>query len=391
MRICLLAHNFRNDNGTGVFARRLVRGLEENLGAEVVPLTALGGGIPAEQTILYPSMFKLLFTIPRVRRIVKSCDAVHALDLYPYGIVATLAAYGLKKKIILTAVGTGSLKVLYHSYPPLTWLARWSYGQASAVTAISRFTRDAILERVPHLAVRVINPGIDHERFLGVDNGRAERGEATILDSTGRSHTVKSLTPYILSVGALRHRKGYHISIRAFAKIAKTFPNLKYVIVGKQYGRPYYEKMIYHIRRLGLEGRVVILDTVRDERIITRLYRGAELFFLFPLPSGYDVEGFGIVFLEAAASGLPIVAARTGGVEDAVDEGRNAILVPAGDLGVYSDSNSSDPFAEAIKAILESTALRKRMSEASVEFAAKSRWEARIREYLDIYRSFLWS
>ncbi len=102
MRICLLTHNLKNDNGTGVFSARLLRGLQEKLGAQVVALTTEKSGSPFEQPILHHSIVKFFGVTPRVRKVIKSCDAVHAIDAYPYGIIAALAALGLKKKIILT-------------------------------------------------------------------------------------------------------------------------------------------------------------------------------------------------------------------------------------------------------------------------------------------------
>ena len=384
MRICLLGHNFRSDNGAGVFARRLLQGLEKGLGAEVVPISALQGGIPSERPILYPNMARLLFSLLRVRKIVKTCDVIHVLDAYPYGIVAALASLGLNKKIIVTAFGTGSLKALYHGRFPTRQIVAWVYRKAAAVTAISHFTRDTIRARVPHIKIQVITPGIDGE--IRSENSSEEEVES-FFDSEGTSYTIRDLHPYVLSVGALRHRKGYHISIRAFAKVAKKFPDVKYVIVGKEYGRAYREKTEYHVKRLHLEGRVIILNSVSNDSLLQRIYRGAELFCLFPLPSGYDVEGFGIVFLEAARAGLPIVAARTGGVEDAVQEGENAILAAVGDLRAYDDESRADSFSGAIREILENPALKERMKMASKTFAAHSKWETKIEEYLKIYRS----
>ncbi len=379
MRICVLTHNLKDDNGGGVFSRRLVEGLQKELGAEVVALTAVGNNLPFEQPILYPNKLKLITALPRIRRIIKKCDVVHALDAYPYGIVAATATRGLNKKIILTAVGTGSIHALYNYSWPMTSLVRWSYGQASAVTAISRFTRDVILARLPNLAITVINPGIDpHEATV------ASR-EHVVTDSLGHHHALRDLSPYIVSVGALRWRKGYHLSIRAFAKVVKEFPKLKYIIVGKQYGRRYYHKMQYHIRRLGLEGKVFICDSIDRRDDLTAIYEGAELFCLFPLAEGYDVEGFGIVFLEAAAAGLPIVTARNGGVEDAVREGENAFIADATGVSAYNDPNLRDPFSDAVQRILRDRGLKKRMSEASRAFAQESFWDKRMQEYKAMY------
>lgn len=374
----MLTHNLRHDNGMGVFSEHVRKGLEKEFG-EAVALTTVGSGLPFEQPILYPNKVKLIAALPRIRRIVKGCDVVHAMDAFPYGVVAALAAYGLRKKMILTAVGTGSVQLLYHRKFPDTAFAEWSYRQAAAITAISRFTRDAIIRKVSGLHIEVINPGIDYEAFAP-SAGQAEDAERylAVHGSTGQTYAVGDLRPYILSVGTIRWRKGYKVSLRAFARVREQFPQLKYVIVGKRHAEKFYQELLRIIRELGMSESVVFLDQVDSFDAMCALYRNAELFCLLPQTFGHDMEGFGIVFLEAAAAGLPVVGSKGSGIEDAVEDGVNGFLV---------DCRDERGFTDKIMTILGDRRLRENMNKASLAWARNAGWEKRNAEYAALYRN----
>ena len=363
MKICFLTHDLRNDYGAGVFSHRLVSGIKERLGWDIVVLTSEALGSALEVAILHPQKIKLLREFLRIRNIIKTCDIVHALDGFPYGVIAILASLGLRKKVIITAVGSGAIIPLYSRlYAPLM---RWCYLRANLVTAISTFTRDEILKQVNNLAIRVINHGVDVEQFTNA-------GDPPVK--------LKQYQPYILGVGTIRWRKGYHFSIRSFAVVAKEFPDLHYVIVGKYYKDDYLLRLERLIHELGLEKKVHILGDINSREELARIYKGAELFCLFSQNMNHDVEGFGLVFLEAAAVGLPVVGVKNCGVDDAVREGKNGLLV-----------STRDPkdFANAMLTILRDKKLQNNMRAESIAFAKECTWEKRIGEYIDIYNKMI--
>lgn len=359
MKIAILTHNVRQDNGAGVFSRRFVEGMRAQFGCDIRVLTTVPSGEENEYPILFPNRLKLLFHFLQIRKILAACDIIHALDAFPYGVIASLATRGMRKKIIITAIGSGSIIPLYRK--SLRWLLCWSYREANCVTAISRFTKQEILKKISDLRIRVINHGVDAD-FFGQGDGSA--------------YDVSRLRPYILGVGQLRWRKGYHFSIRAFAHVAREFPDMRYVIVGKKYKDDYYERLQKIIDELNLRQKVFILEDVDTKEKLRDIYHGAELFCLFSQNMGHDVEGFGLVFLEAAAAGLPVVGSKNCGIDDAIEEGKNGLLVP---------TRSSDDFAKAILTIIHDQELKKRMGEQSLEFAQKSMWKKRIAEYFEVY------
>ena len=381
MKICFLTHNINQDNGAGVFSSRLINGLKEQFGI-------------GHEIFVYPIKFL------KLRRAVKSCDAVHALDVWPYAVLGYLASRGLKKKFIITAVGSGAILPLYNFWQAP--VAKFIYKRADEVIAVSNFTKREILKKVPNLKISVITHGVDFEKFSArnLADGNSRRGRAGANINEFKIESDKGIRnfqaqgfgqnkPYILSVGSLRWRKGYHRSIPAFAEVSKIFPDLKYVIVGKRYKDVYYERMEKLIRDFSLEGKVVILDNIDDENVLIRLYQNAELFCLASQTANRDLEGFGLVFLESAAAGLPVVGTSGSGTEDAVAAGppagraeKNGILIP--------DPRDSKVFADAVIKILSDANLKRSMSQASLAWARGFSWESKIAQYKNLYfRNFL--
>ena len=361
MKICFLTHNLNQNNGCGAFSMRLIKGLQEYFDCEIVALTTVAGNFKYEKPILYPDRIKLFKNYFKIRKIVKGCDIIHALDGYPYGVMAVLASLGLKKKIIITAIGSGAVIPLYQKFNG--YLMRYCYRKVEQVTAISNFTKNEILKKVNNLSIKVINHGVDYKKFvLAPDKGRSE------------------YAPYILSVGHLRGRKGYHLTIRAFLKISKIFPNLKYAIVGKKHADDYYNALKSIIKDLDLKNKIFILDNINDDEKLIEIYKNAELFCLLSQNANHDVEGFGLVFLEAAASGLPVVGSKGCGVEDAVLNMENGILV---------GEKNEEEFADAVIKILQNKDLKKKMSEKSLELAKFCDWPRRISEYVDMYKRLI--
>lgn len=360
MKICYFTHNLRHDNGGGVLSARLCEGMQER-GMEVIALTTVPSGKSYERPLLSGGTFTIFLRLREIREICKSVDIINALDAYPYGVLARVASLGLGKPLVITTVGTGSIAGLYLF--PQKVLMKWAYHSATAITSISTFTKTEVLKMVKGITIGVISLGVDPARFT--TSAHAE------LPSAVR-------TPYILSVGSLRWRKGYKFSIQAFAHIAKEYPELSYVIVGKRFSEKEYAQMTALIERLDLVDRVHILDTIDDDLVIRALYKNAYAFVLLSQNVRHDVEGFGLVFLEAAASGIPAIGAKDSGVVDAMDEGTTGFLVPPQD---------TEACAGALRKLLNNKALRNKMGEDALLYAKAHTWEVTMDAYRDLYRS----
>lgn len=359
MKVCILNHDMMQHTGAGRFGASLLTGLRKSdPGIEVAVLTSVASGHDLELAVIPSNKLRLLFALPRIRKILRQADIIHALDGYPYGLVAVLASLGLKKKIIITAIGTGAIQPLYRWWGSLLV---WTYRRADFVAAISGYTRREILKKVPNLKIEVVNHAVDAGEF----QGDLWAGVGAELRAR-----IEKLKPFILSVGAPKERKGFRFSLSAFKHVAEKLPNMNYLIIGTEGGT--WQKMA---KDLGVGDRVFFIKQV-PRKVLTAIYRSAKLFILLPYDVGKDVEGFGFVFLEAAAAGLPVVGTYDSGAEDAIVNGHNGFLVRPCD---------PEAAARAVMKIFESPELRQTFSANSLAFARRMNWLAVGRRYLDIY------
>ena len=141
----------------------------------------------------------------------------------------------------------------------------------------------------------------------------------------------------ILSVGRLAKRKGILEFIRyAMPIITRAVPDTVFVVAGGNPTDALAHKEDMHslieaeVAKQGSETHVRLMGRV-DQHTLIELYHLCDLFVLPAIPVVGDMEGFGIVVIEAGAAGKPVVATRVGGIVDAVEDGRSGILVEPGD------------------------------------------------------------
>jgi phosphatidylinositol alpha-1,6-mannosyltransferase len=190
-----------------------------------------------------------------------------------------------------------------------------SIGACDRVVSVSHFTASLLPRRVREDKRPTIIPnGIDLAELSEYGKGSGSR-------LTGQ--------PSLLTVGHVSPRKGQHRVILALPRLAKTFPGIHYHMVGRPIDRDRLERLA---QSLGVSDKVSFHGVAKAHSDLADYYNNADVFMLLSenQPDG-DVEGFGIVALEANYFGLPVVGARFCGVEDAVDEGRSGRLVDGND------------------------------------------------------------
>lgn len=349
MKICFLTFNLNIKDGGGRFSSELVSNLKK-IGCESFVLTHL-------DLLKNP-----IINFFKIRNIFKNSDIIHAVDIWSNGFYARLISWRLKKPIVITALGTYSVAPFY-SWRKL--LAAWGCHRARIV-AISDYTKQEIKKIMPNLDVGIICPGFDLNFW-----------SSEIAENIFQYEDYK---PYILSVGAIKPRKGFLNSLQAFNIVAEKFKNLKYVIIGQGEELRYDDSLKSFIKEKGLDDRVIFISSGIDDNELLKFYRNAELFILTPVEENHHFEGFGIVYLEAAASGLPIVATLNSGATSAVKDGYNGILVP---------QNSPTVTAEAVLKILSDGATREKLKNNSREWAKNFNWGKIIIEYNKIYNDLV--
>ena len=205
----------------------------------------------------------------------------------------------------------------------LSLLMRRVLADARAVIANSANSKRLLVERwaLPDRRVHVVYPGVDTERFHPGVSGQPVRAPYAAPDDV-----------VFLSVGRLQRRKGHDAVIRALSAVRRGFPKVRYVIVGDGPERASLEEQA---RQAGVADITHFAGAV-PEADLPRWYRAADVFVLPNRAEGVDFEGFGIVFLEAAASGLPVVGGRSGGVPETMIDGSTGWLVEGTDSGALA-------------------------------------------------------
>jgi colanic acid/amylovoran biosynthesis glycosyltransferase len=213
--------------------------------------------------------------------------------------------------------------------------------EATLFLAVSGFLRGRLLDKgYPERKVRMHYIGVDTEKFRPAEH---------VSDD-----------PYILCVGRHVAKKGIDVLLRAFSGLAKRHPALSLLQVG---GGPLAGALHSLADTLGIAGRVRFLGAQPHDRII-ELMRGARV---FALPSQTaedgDSEALGIVFNEASACGIPVVATRHGGIPEAVLDGETGFLVTEKD---------EVALAERLEELLSDAALARRMGRRGREYACEA-------------------
>jgi phosphatidylinositol alpha-1,6-mannosyltransferase len=238
---------------------------------------------------------------------------------------------------------------------------RRALAAADGVVAVSRFTRDQLTDGfgVPHDKIELVSNGVDLARFVPT-----HRSEQLVVRYGLQGRRV------LLSVSRLYARKGVDRVIECLPTVLQRIPDLVYLIVGEGSYRPTLERLV---AEHNLRGTVVFAGAVPDFEL-TDHYGVGEVFVMAnrEMPDG-DTEGFGLVFLEANACGLPVIAGRAGGSVDAVTDQVNGILV---------DGNEAPAIAMAIIRMFEDNQLRERLRAGGVDVARASGWDRRVEQFL---------
>ena len=196
----------------------------------------------------------------------------------------------------------------------LRWLLPKIYGGASAIIANSNNTKRLLQSLgVPSSKIHIVHPGVDLPTFnRPSDTGHSIRQRLNLGDA-----------PLLLTVGRLQRRKGHDMVIKALAQIHGAFPSTKYLIVGSGDELPYLQHLCAEV---GVEDQVIFAGQVPDEELPS-YYAACDIFIMPNREVDGDIEGFGMVYLEAGAAGKPVIGGKSGGTDDAIVDGMTGLRV----------------------------------------------------------------
>ena len=254
------------------------------------------------------------------------------------------------------------------------WSGRHLFSRARGIVANSRWTADLARDTVARFGARPIPvAAID----LGTDPGffTPRRDSGALRRRLGLGDA-----PLLLTVARLVPHKGQDVAMRALARLVRDFPGLRYLVIGAGRDRQRLQTLA---AELGLADRVIFAGVLGDDEI-AEAYATATLYLgLSRIEDEVGAEGFGISFIEAAASGVPAVAGDSGGVRSAVRDGETGLVVPPADV---------EAVAAAVRALLSDTARRKAMGTAARGAVERHyNWDRVARETMEFARQVLGS
>jgi len=310
---------------------------------------------PAERGLL-PKQAAL---IPQARSLLRAAEVIHA-TIEPY---APLAAWTAgRRPLFMTGHG---------SYVQTAGLRRWPIS-----TVYARAFRQAHIICVSHYTESVVHTALPGAQTAVIPNGvNAELFAAAV--AVRRSAPPHPLT--VLAVGAVKRRKGMLELVQAMAVVRRSLPEAQAVIIGSLTSEPDYVAQVQAaIRDLGLEGAVHLRGHV-PEADLRAAYAQADVFALPSLNQGWKFEGYGIVYLEAGAAGLPVIGTRDCGAEDAIEDGVTGLLIP--------QTGVAESLPAALLRLLNDADLRARMGAAGLAKATRQSWDWVAAQWVAAYRA----
>lgn len=202
----------------------------------------------------------------------------------------------------------------------------------------------------------VLNPGVDTNRFVPTD-----------LDEAFRSKMSWKGKNVLLTVGRLQRRKGQDYMLEALPELLKSFPDLFYAIVGR--GECEAE-LRASIEILGLSNNAAVYTDLDDEALI-RSYQQCDIFILPNRTIGSDIEGFGMVLVEAQACGKPVIAGDSGGTVETMIVGKTGEII---------DCSSPESIIEGLLPILKDSSFKMFGENAVEHVSASLNWDAHVKK-----------
>jgi phosphatidylinositol alpha-1,6-mannosyltransferase len=307
-----------------------------------IPITVVSDGVAmADYGIRNPrSLWKYLRLAGRLRIAARGVKVIHCGRALPEGVAAWFCKLSGGPRYTCWAHGEDIATAL--TSRELTLLMRRVYGDAEVVFANSANTRRMLRELgIAADRIEIVYPGVDTGRF------RPD------VDATEiRQRFAPNGETLLLSVGRHQTRKGHDLMIKAVGHLTRQGrQSLRYVITGDGPDRSKLEALV---DQCGVRDYVTFSGEVPAEQL-PQYFAACDIFVLPNRVEQSDVEGFGIVFLEAAAAGKPVIGGNSGGVPEAVADGVTGLLVSGTDV---------EELAATIARLMDSESLRHKLGEA---------------------------
>lgn len=321
MKILFLSHVIDpTAGGWGRYTYDLMQALE-SFGHDVKSVQGILGEEKLHDPLSYLSNpLLILFDAKKVQRAIAMYkpDIVH-ITVEPYALLVPYIPRGMR--VVLTVHG---------SYAYLPAVTSWFWRPICKmlyVGALRRATIIAVSEYTKAYLLRNIKADVHV-----VHNGIATNSISFRQNISDKEKKI------ILTVAPVKSRKGILESLGAVARYKEVYHTpVEYRIVGSHDSRSAYGKSVANeIKQLGMSETAVFVGRVSEEKLLQE-YAQADLFLMLPLVKEPYFEGFGLVYLEANAAGIPVIGSSEGGSREAIEEGVSGYAVDPCDLREAAD------------------------------------------------------
>ncbi|MBE7681058.1 MULTISPECIES: glycosyltransferase family 4 protein [Paenibacillus] len=251
----------------------------------------------------------------------RKTSEIHFVNVFPVGVAGPFmkAFFGMKYFPYVHGLDVMGM-VNSRLFPLLMMILK----RSDKVIANSQYTKSKLIELGIHEhQIVIIPPGLNVSKLSGADQSVEDVRDKYDL------HGKKVM----ITVSRLVERKGHDVTLKAIRQVMKHIPNLKYLICGDG---PYRGELERLVIKYGLDSIVVFTGGITDQEL-HQLYECSDIFIMpsRDIKEKGDVEGFGIVFLEANYYRLPVIAGNSGGIPDAVKDQVTGYLVdPMDDIEI---------------------------------------------------------
>ena len=332
-RVLIVTNDFPpRQGGIETFVATIADGLADRV---VVYTSHTPGEEAADAARPYPVVrdhSRVLLPTPPTRATMQRLMRRHGCDRVLFGAAAPLGLLGnaARRSGACRVVGmTHGHELWWARVPPSRVLLRRIARRCDALTYLAEYTRRAIADAVGPDTARLVRmpPGVDSTAFVPAYEEVRQRERAR--------WGVGDDVPLVLCLSRLTPRKGQDTLIRALPEVRRLVPGTVALIVGDGPARDRLERLVGEV---GLPPDAVVFTGGVAHEQTPAFYAAADVFAMIcrDRRRGLEVEGLGIVFLEAQAAGLPVVVGRSGGAVDTVRDGVTGLVVDPLDPGAVA-------------------------------------------------------
>ncbi len=306
--------------------------------------------------LLIVSEFIYAYRIAKKEKI----DAIHAHWIVPQGFVAAIIKKLTGIPYIVTA-HAGDVFPLKNGF--LKWFGKVALRNTFYCTVNSNATKEAVVGVANIPNVDIVPMGVDLSAFSPTKKDDAIRQRLGIDGE------------FIFTVGRMAEKKGFMYLIEAMPRVLEKLPKAKLVMIGDG---PERQRLEQQVKELKLEKSVIFAGKVTHKEL-EKWYPTADVFVLPSIVTKEgDTEGLGVVFLEAIASGTPIIGSNVGGIPDIIRHNDTGLLVPQKD---------AEKLAEAIVKVLADKNLEQKLTKNAMDFVKENfTWDIVADRFAEMFR-----